>query len=340
MTSRPPRSWPLVAVVGLALAAGLAAASARGCACGNTMGGTAGPATGGSATAGGLGAGTGSGSGAATGASTSVPATGLGMDPGPMTIPPGFDVAALGAHERECFVKTVNDLLSPCGQPMTIAACVESKADCALCGRIARLVYRDCAEGLPPPIVQECAVNSILSLQAAPVTIDVSGAPTKGGAPEAPIKLIEFSDFECPHCKEMAPVLGKVVGEFDGKVVMHFKHFPLSFHEFAPNAAAASIAAGLQGKFWEFHDKIFAHQDELKKPELLDSLARELGLDVTKFNADRVAKSTLERLSADYDAGDTAGVKGTPTIFVNGHKFEDYPEYAQLKAWLQEELPH
>jgi protein-disulfide isomerase len=308
---------------------GWLAGAGAGCGCGNTMGGTGTPvpATGtATPTAGSGTAGAGTGTGLAKTAAT-----------GDLTVPAGFDVAALGPHERECFIKTVNDLLSPCGQPMTIAACVNAKADCALCGRVARLVYRDCAEGLPPPIVQECAVNSILSLQAEPVKIDVTGAPTKG-ALGAPIEIVEFSDFECPHCRDMAPVLAKIMTEFDGKAVFHFKHFPLSFHEYAPNAAAAAIAAGLQGKFWEFHDKVFAHQDELAKPTLLDDIAKELGLDVAKFNADRMAKATLDRLSADYNEGDRVEVKGTPSVFVNGHKFEDYPEYPQIKGWLQEEL--
>jgi len=317
----------LAVAFALAGLCGCLAGAANGC--GNTMGSTGTPATAtGTATAG-------SATGAtATGTGGSVAMTAAAGD---LTVPAGFDVAALGPHERECFIKTVNDLLSPCGQPMTVAACVNAKADCALCGRVARLAYRDCAEGLPPPIVQECAVNSILSLQAEPVKIDVTGAPTKG-ALGAPIQIVEFSDFECPHCRDMAPILAKIMTEFDGKAVFHFKHFPLSFHEYAPNAAAAAIAAGLQGKFWEFHDKVFAHQDELAKPTLLDDIAKELGLDVAKFNADRMAKSTLDRLSADYNEGDRVEVKGTPSVFVNGHKFEDYPEYAQLKGWLQEEL--
>ncbi len=317
MSSR--RKTLLLCALGAVACAGVAA---RLVGCGNSMGGTGAPTAS-------------TGTGTTAGAGTGV--TSITAAPADLTVPAGFDVTSLGPRERACFLKTVNDLLSPCGQPMTIAACVNAKADCALCGRIARLAHRDCGEGLPPPVAMEAAVNSILSLQKPPATIDVSGAPVKG-TPGAPITIVEFSDFECPHCRDVAPLLSKLVASFDGKVAFYFKHFPLSFHEYAPNAAAAAIAAGMQGKFWEFHDKLFVHQDELSKPTLLDEIAKELGLDVAKFNADRVAKSTLDRLAKDYADGEALDVKGTPAIFINGRKFEDYPEYDQLEGWLREEL--
>ena len=316
----------LAVAFALAGLCGCLAGAANGC--GNTMGSTGTPATAtGTATAG-------SATGAtATGTGGSVAMTAAAGD---LTVPAGFDVAALGPHERECFIKTVNDLLSPCGQPMTVAACVNAKADCALCGRVARLAYRDCAEGLPPPIVQECAVNSILSLQAEPVKIDVTGAPTKG-ALGAPIQIVEFSDFECPHCRDMAPILAKIMTEFDGKAVFHFKHFPLSFHEYAPNAAAAAIAAGLQGKFWEFHDKMFGNQSALQ-PENLKKYAADLGLDTAKFNQCLDSAKYEARVQGALAVGGQLGISSTPTVFVNGRLINGAQPIEVFQSVIDDEL--
>ena len=158
------------------------------------------------------------------------------------------------------------------------------------------------------------------------------------GAESATITLVEFSDFECPHCKEAAPTLTKLVEASGGKVKMYFKHFPLSFHEHARKAAAAAIAAGNQGKFWEFHDAVFEGQDEIGKPGFLEGVASELGLDMDKWNADRLTPEVLAVVEGDKKAGDACGVKGTPSIFVNGLRFADYPDTPQLEGWIKDEL--
>ncbi len=147
-------------------------------------------------------------------------------------------------------------------------------------------------------------------------TIDTTDAPAKG-AENAPVSIVIFTDFECPYCKKLPPVLEQVEKNNSGKVRIFFKNMPLiSIHKMAEGAARAAIAAKKQGKFWPYHDKLFA-ADKLS-PQKLQQFAEELGLDIKRFNQDMQAQETTNILQKDmYDARN-AGVEGTPTIFING----------------------
>ncbi len=147
-------------------------------------------------------------------------------------------------------------------------------------------------------------------------TIDTSNAPAKG-AKDAPISIVVFTDFECPYCKKLPPVLEEVEKNNKGKVRIFFKNMPLiSIHKMAEGAARAAIAAKNQDKFWPYHDKLFA-AEELSQERLLQ-FAKELGLDMDKFATDMQTQETTNALQKDmYDAR-SAGVEGTPTIFING----------------------
>ncbi len=147
-------------------------------------------------------------------------------------------------------------------------------------------------------------------------TIDTTDAPAKG-AENAPVSIVVFTDFECPYCKKLPPILEQVEKNNPGKVRIFFKNMPLiSIHKMAEGAARAAIAAQKQEKFWPYHDKLFA-ADKLS-PQTLQQFAKELGLDMKKFDQDMQAQETTNALQKDmYDARN-AGVEGTPTIFING----------------------
>src|SRR3954463_5160792 len=102
------------------------------------------------------------------------------------------------------------------------------------------------------------------------------------GPATAPITIVAFSDFQCPFCGRAVPTIEKVMKEYPGKVRFFFRHFPLPFHQDAPLASEAALAAEAQGKFWEMHDKLFADQKAIKRPDL-ERHAKELGLDMGKF---------------------------------------------------------
>ncbi len=151
--------------------------------------------------------------------------------------------------------------------------------------------------------------------------IDTAGSPTIGN-PEAPIAIVEYSDFQCPYCARATPPLKEVQKKYgDDKVKLVFKHFPLSFHKAAKPAAIASMAALDQGKFWEFHDVLFKNQRGLSA-EKMNDYAAEAGLDVERFKQDMAAKRTdyAKAVDGDFRQGQSVGVRGTPTLFIGGKK--------------------
>jgi protein-disulfide isomerase len=152
------------------------------------------------------------------------------------------------------------------------------------------------------------------------VAIDVDGSPTKGD-PEAPVTITVFTDFECPYCKQFAPVLDQVHEQNKDTTRLVFKNMPLRFHEFADPAARAALAAGAQGKFWEMHDILFATQ-ELSDQAIADAAAK-LGLDMSRFNQDMNSPAIRQQINKDLQAAQDAGVTGTPTIFVNGKRVKN-----------------
>lgn len=157
--------------------------------------------------------------------------------------------------------------------------------------------------------------------------INLSKAPVLGN-PNAPITLVEYSDFQCPYCARTAPDVMAVLDKYPDKVRIAYKHFPLSFHPAARPAAIASVAAQEQGKFWEFHDVIFKKTSERQlkaSAEDIIAYAKEAGLDVERFKQDMDTKSDeyAKRVQADYVEGQSVDVRGTPTLYLNGKKVQN-----------------
>lgn len=148
----------------------------------------------------------------------------------------------------------------------------------------------------------------------------------KGNA-DAPVSLLEYSDFQCPACKAFQPVINDVLSEFGDEVAFEYRHFPLSaIHPFAEQAARAAEAAGQQGKFFEFHDKLFAEQAVWSKgPNPIGFFMRyaeDLGLNTEQFG--RQMRSSLLRDEVQADAAEARAqqITGTPTFFLNGVRME------------------
>ncbi len=151
--------------------------------------------------------------------------------------------------------------------------------------------------------------------------IDTSGAPFLGDE-NAPISIIVFSDFQCPHCRAVHPLLKQVLAQNKGKVKIVFKHFPLQGHDLAKPAALATIAAQNQGKFWAMHDAVFAAQGKIKQHDL-EKMAVEIGLDMEQFQKDLAAISTSQRLYKDMADARQAGISGVPALYLNGQKIKN-----------------
>jgi protein-disulfide isomerase len=149
-------------------------------------------------------------------------------------------------------------------------------------------------------------------------TIPTGSSPFKGPQ-DAPVTVVMFQDFQCPFSNRSLPTVKQLMELYPGKLKLVFKNFPLNFHKQAEIAAEAALAAGSQGKFWEMHDKIFAKQKEIN----LDNLkiyAQELNLDMNKFNQDLETHRYKKTVEEDMKTAKGAGVRGTPTFFINGKK--------------------
>jgi len=155
-----------------------------------------------------------------------------------------------------------------------------------------------------------------------PLVIPVGKSYTTGPQ-DAPLTLVEFSDFQCPYCAMLAPTLDSVAKVFPKEVRVIFKHFPLSFHEQAKSGHAATLAAGKQGKFFEYRYLLAPEFRSLNDSTYL-AIAKKLKLNIDQFKADMVLdKADEEIISSDIELGSKIGVRGTPTLFANGRKVQD-----------------
>ena len=139
------------------------------------------------------------------------------------------------------------------------------------------------------------------------------------GPEDAPVTIINFSDFQCPFSKRSVDYMETVMKRYNGKVRYVFKHFPLSFHKLAKPAANAAIAARNQGKFWEYYAKLYNDVKNVTEENLV-AYAKELKLDIDKFNTDRTSAETAAKVQEDISLGSVFGVRGTPTLFINGER--------------------
>jgi protein-disulfide isomerase len=153
--------------------------------------------------------------------------------------------------------------------------------------------------------------------------IPIGNSPVLGKA-DAPVTVVEFSDFQCPYCGRLQPDLKALLQKYPDKVKLVFKHFPLDFHPNARPAAIASLAAQEQGKFWQLHDVMFGSQPALDASKV-EEYAKQAGLDVARFKKDYEAKKAEydQRVAADQQLGAQSGVQGTPSLYIAGKKVRD-----------------
>lgn len=172
---------------------------------------------------------------------------------------------------------------------------------------------------------------------AQPQTFTITKDNHVRGNYNAPVTLVEFSDFECPFCSRFHPTVNQALKEYGNKIRLVYKHFPLSFHPQAQKAAEASECASEQGKFWEMHDKMFENQ-QLLGLEQFKKWARELKLNGAKFDSCLDTGKFAAKVAADQAEGANKGVNGTPATFVNGQLVSGAVPYAMLKQAIDQAL--
>ena len=150
------------------------------------------------------------------------------------------------------------------------------------------------------------------------------------------MQIVEYADFECPYCGRAFAALKQISAALAGDVRVAFRNFPLThLHAHALAAAQAAEAAAIQGRFWDMHDLLFAHQDALDDLALA-RYAQSLGLDLDRFAEDFESGAVLSRIESDVRSGSRIGVRGTPTFFVNGERYEGSSEAGALLAFIAE----
>jgi len=167
-------------------------------------------------------------------------------------------------------------------------------------------------------------------------TVDLKGAPAMGPE-DATVTVVEFSDFQCPFCARVLPTLDQIRSEYGDQVRVVFKHLPLSFHQKAPAAHAASEAAHKQGKFWEMHDKIFKNQRKMSEENYV-VWAGEIGLDVEEFKKDMASAAIKAKVDKDVKEAGRLGVTGTPGFFINGRHMSGAKPFSEFKVVIDEEI--
>ena len=168
------------------------------------------------------------------------------------------------------------------------------------------------------------------------VAIDTAGEPSRGPA-GAPVTIVEFSDFECPSCAKLEPILDKIREHYGDKVRIVFKQFPLNIHPHARKAAEASLCAQAQGKFWPFHDAVFADQEALETEDL-QAKAEKAGVDPAEFFTCLTSGAQAEAVRQDMREGTIAGASGTPALYINGRTILGTVTYESLAATIDDEL--
>jgi len=147
------------------------------------------------------------------------------------------------------------------------------------------------------------------------------------GNPKAGITLVEYGDYQCPHCGHAYPIVKQLQEQFGDSLKLVFRNFPLrNIHPLAAAAAIAAEAAGKQGRYWEMHDVIFENQRDMH-PGSFSEFAKELGLELEQFEIDRRDREIISKVEEDFESGIMSGVNGTPTFFINGARYNGNWEY-------------
>ncbi len=168
--------------------------------------------------------------------------------------------------------------------------------------------------------------------------VPVNTNDQKQGNDSAPLTLVEYGDYECPHCGHAYPVIKMLQRHFGDRLQFVYRNFPLTeMHPHALPAAQVAESAGLQNKFWPVHDLIFEHQENLSTPNLINH-ARTAGTDVTQLKRDMESNNVMLKVEDDIEGGARSGVNGTPTFFINGNRYDGSYDFESLKDTLEQTL--
>jgi protein-disulfide isomerase len=252
------------------------------------------------------------------------------------------DFTGLTPAKKTTALKALRAMDCTCGCNMKVAECRVKDPACAysknLSGAIVDAVKdgKGSADAIAAAKATKWGHQVEHKLLDDPVQIPTQGAPTTGPA-NARITLVEFSDFQCPYCSKASTQIAAILKAYPNDVKLVFKQFPLDNHPQALISAQASLAAHNQGKFWQLHDLMFANRNKLS-PGAIHFWAESLKLDMKKFDADLSSLVVKKQVIKDLEDGEKAGVEGTPTLYIDGQRYNGDLDLAIIKPILDEQL--
>jgi protein-disulfide isomerase len=247
---------------------------------------------------------------------------------------PGIDVSALTPAQLELVRKVVAEEFCHCGCPHTLEGCLREHATCKHAPRMAGLVVRLAGQGVPAADVRKVLREYYGGFERSKrARLDLKDFGPPLGDPKAPVVIVEFSDFTCPFCQRIKPELDRFVHEHADRVRLYYKPFPIASHQRAQEAAIAAEWARDQGLFWKMYDQLFAHPHQLSDSDLA-GYADAIGGDPEGLRKALETGANKARIAASQAEARAARLPGTPTLYLNGHRF-DLPFGPDLASALE-----
>lgn len=264
----------------------------------------------------------------------------------PAAVLPGVDLGGLTPEQARLVAEFALEEFCYCGCPHTVSTCLREHASCGHAARMASQAIRYARAGATKADVHR-AVTAYYAAFDRRARLDVTGYGPPLGSEDAPVGLVEFSDFTCPYCRLVRPTLEEFVQRNAGRVKLYYKPFPIESHEHAAEAAQAAEWARERGLFWPMHDRLFESPDALSVEDLADH-ARALGGDPDDLREALASGKYRPRVLAAQAEARAAGLRGTPTIFMNGRlltdlspeglavALEDEEEWLKHRGWSRD----
>lgn len=250
---------------------------------------------------------------------------------------PGVNFGALKPAERVKFVEIAEAEVCPCPEAAeSLHQCLQSpQASCGLAMQVAQMMAVSIRKGYSETDILSDVAEYVEAANKAH-DFELSDVPSQGSE-DAPIVLVEFADFQCPHCKAASEVMKAVTSEYDDQVVHYFKQFPLQAQSFSEVAARAALAAHEQDRFWQMHGLLFEHQRTLSEQKVM-RFARRLGLNESKFKEDLASPEIAAKVERDRREAKAAGITSTPALFINGVRYMGPKSEAALSDAIDRQL--
>lgn len=242
----------------------------------------------------------------------------------------------LSTRERATYERLIDESITPCPeQAVTLDVCLGEKRACSACSLAAQFLVERVKSGLDKTAIRE-SYKKRFTAEAAQV--DLGGSPSLGPA-NAPVTIVVWSDFECPHCQHVVPIVERIQEAHANDVRLVHKFYPLPRHTNAKIAARVAWAAQQQGKYWEMERLLFENQKKLGEQTILE-LAASLGLDMARVKVDMESEGAASAIAQDMAEAEKHGLDGTPFVMINGREFDFrlFQPEQDLDTWVTTEI--